>query len=274
MSKNLKSILDGKPSERGLKVWLQSLGYAQRLLLGQEDPWESGVAKFISFFSQQNNLVKSDVAILDVDSFFSSWTNQNSDLMIAMNVKKRLLYPLSTLLQDEGARYFFSEVVKAAATNLNGSKPLILQLTSPAQWLEYALKLVDRGDDIADIESEDIEDAAMYLADFVRTVGSNHIDGIFLIEKQGNQFASQYTSLLNVAEFYNWAMVGKNIQDDDQSFFDAVIGQSGMIKGLDVTQQFHLNQTIDKLPDDQFYYIELYEDAVPAQVLDQLEQLK
>ena len=63
MSASLADMLPGGPGANRLRVWLESSGYARRLLLGPEgDPWAEGAAKYLSFFSQARGLLRADVA--------------------------------------------------------------------------------------------------------------------------------------------------------------------------------------------------------------------
>ncbi|WP_067732623.1 hypothetical protein [Novosphingobium naphthalenivorans] len=273
MSASLIDDLPATGSAGSLRVWLESSGYARRLLLGQEgDPWEKGAPGYLSFFSQARGLLRSDVAIVDVGDMFRSWISRHPDLATDMAAKKRATYPLRRMLEEEGPRKLLDEVAEAVAANLQGQIPMVLAMPSPAAWLDEAQRLAGREPDAAD--PDNVEDAAMYMADFVRCVAARPVGGLLLREHEVPGPADRYMPLVNAARHYRWAVVSLDGGQAADGLFDAVIGTRADAAGRDVSDALFADAPIPGAGTGQFLFARIPVDHAPEAVLDALARLR
>lgn len=270
MSQSLADDLPGGPVG-SLRVWLKSSGYARRLLLGPEgDPWAEGTAKFLSFFTQARGLLPADVAVIEVGDLVRSWTARHPALAAAMGTKPRATWPLRRMLDEAGPRHLLDEAAEAVGASLRGQVPLVLAMPSPAAWLAEAQRLAGR--DPAPAEADDVEDAAMYVADFIRCAAARPVGGLLLEEAGAPGPADRYRPVLNAARHYRWAVVGRGAAGNGTGLFDAVIGAEG--QGCDVTAPLFAGEALPPLAQGGFRFAEIPEDHPPEAVLDALARLR
>ncbi|NTV09415.1 MAG: hypothetical protein HGA47_01400 [Zoogloea sp.] len=287
MSHNLADDLPGKPGEGSLRVWLKSSAYTKRLLLGEgSDPWGSA-AQYLAYFSQAQGLLRPDVAVVDVGELYDSWLARNPRLQAELGSKRRLSFALRKLLEPDGPRQLLAEVVEAVLANLRGQVPLVLAMPSPKHWLYRANVLAGRSD--VELDPDSIEDAAMYLADLVRSVSAFGVSGLLLEEhladrELGETDIERYRPVINVAKHYRWSLV---LRPQDEAVFasptlaefDAVISPvrralDGPALGLDVSQSFGEGAALPRLDNREFYFVEVAVDARPEFVLESLARLR
>ncbi|MGE4324552.1 MAG: hypothetical protein AB7E21_00390 [Pseudodonghicola sp.] len=272
MSRHLAEDLPDATGTKALRVWLESSGYARRLLLGEGgDPWAEGAAKYLSFFTQARGLLRSDVAVVNVGDLFRSWLNCHPELAAEMGSKKRLPYPLRRMLEEQGPRALLDEVAEAVGAHLQGQVPLVLALPAPGAWLAEAQ--IAAGRDV-EVDEDAVEDAAMYIADFIRCVAQRPVGGLLIEEGDTPGPADRYAPLLNAARHYRWAVVGRGVTPDSAARFDALIGDGDAPQGRDVSAALFAG---DDLPDTgpaQFLYAQVPVNHPPEAVLDAVARLQ
>ncbi|MDD8024692.1 MAG: hypothetical protein PHX82_16490 [Paracoccaceae bacterium] len=273
MSQSLAEDLPGDgPGTKALRVWLRSSGYARRLLLGADgDPWAEGAAKYLSFFSQARGLLRADVALVDLGDMFRSWIARHPALAAEMASKKRATYPLRRMLEDEGPRRLLDEVAEAVGANLQGQIPMVLAMPAPGAWLAQAQQMAGRA---PEVDADAIEDAAMYMADFLRCVSGRAVGGLLLEEGATPGPADRYTPVLNAAKHYRWAVVGRDVAPEGAGLFDAVIGTDPGAQGRDVSAALFGAGDLPALGAGQFYFAEIPVGHPPEAVLDALARLR
>jgi hypothetical protein len=266
-------------------VWLKSSGYARRLLLGEAgDPWLSA-AGYLAFFSQAHGLLRPDVAVLDVDDLLRSWAGRHPALLAEMSGKRRTSYPLRKLLEAEGPRKLLAEVLEAVAGCVRGQALAVLSISTPRTWLTQANRMVDR--QTPEIEDDDIEDAAMYMADFFRAVSASPVGGILLDDGDEAARASDVERsrpILNVAHHYRWGVVWR-IKGGAEAIAAIAEAADGLISlppltgldkaaGLDVGQSLWSGAELSPLAPGQFYFAEIPVEQRPETVLENLARLR
>jgi hypothetical protein len=281
MTQTLADLLpDAAGGTVNLRLWLKSSAYTQRLLLGEAgDPWESA-SKFLAYFSQAQGLLKPDVAIIEVGELFDSWLRRNPELKPELVAKRKLAYPLRKLLEQAPARALLSEVIEAVDAHLRGRVPLVLAMPSPRYWMRLANRAAGRED--AELDDNNIEDSAMYIADLLRSVSSLPVGGVLLEEERSGSSVSPvdvdlYRPLINVAKHYRWPLalrIGSDRLFDSPTLkdFDIYIGKAnlpaaGRARGLDVSDQVWSDGLPDLKPAE-FYFVEIAPDILPEHVLD------
>lgn len=273
MSARLADDLPGPEGTGALRIWLETSGYARRLLLGREgDPWAAGAAAYLSFFSQARGLLPADVAVVDVGDLYRSWIGRAPGLAAEMAAKRRATGPLRRMLEEEGPRRLLDEVAEAVGAHLQGQVPLVLALPSPAAWLAEAQRFAGREAEPEDADA--VEDAAMYMADFVRCVAGRPIGGLLLREDGAPGPAERYTPLLNAARHYRWAVVGQGVAPEGAALFDATIGGHEAAQGRDVGAALFAGEALPGLGADQFLFAQIPVDHAPEDVLDALTRLR
>ncbi len=287
MSQSLADVLPGYWGGNGLKVWLKSSAYTRRLLLGEGgDPWMSG-AQYLAYFSQAQGLLRPDVAVVEVGELFDSWLARHPEARDEMGSKKRLSFPLRKLLEQDEPRQLLAEIVEAVIANLRGQTPLVLAMPSPKHWLHHANELVGRAD--VELDPDGIEDAAMYMADLIRSVSAHPIGGVLLEEhpddaKMGETDIERYRPLINVTRHYRWS-IALRPQGDAVSAspalpdFDSVISPSVRVAvpastGVDVSQSLWSGSALPPLENGQFYFAEVPPDQQPEFVLEAVARLR
>ncbi|OIQ93506.1 hypothetical protein GALL_245710 [mine drainage metagenome] len=285
MSVSLVDKLPDSSGKAGIRVWLKLSGYARRLLLGEAgDPWLNAPG-YLAYFSQAHGLLRPDVAVLDVNDLLHSWASRHPELIAEMASKKRVNFPLRKLLETEGPRKLLAEVLEAVAGCARGQASAVLAVPSPRSWLRLTNKMVGRDD--ASIEDDDIEDAAMYMADFLRSVSSSPVGGILLEDglepaKAGDVERSR--PITNVARHYRWGVVW-HAKGDAEAIsaiawaVDGIISSSALAGvekavGLDVGEDLWSGGAIPQLAPGQFYFAEIPVAQKPETVLENIVRLR
>lgn len=272
MSQHLADDLPDTTGTKALRVWLESSGYARRLLLGEDgDPWAEGAAKYLSFFTQARGLLRSDVAVVNVSDLFRSWLARHPELATEMGSKRRATYPLRRMLEEEGPRALLDEVAEAVGAHLQGQVPLVLSMPAPGAWLAEAQQVAGRE---PSVDADTTEDAAMYIADFMRCVAQRPVGGILIEEEETPGPADRYAPLLNAARHYRWSVVGRGVAPQDAAQFDAVIGEGDSVTGRDVSAALFAGGDLPKTGPAQFVYAQVPVDHPPEAVLDAVSRLQ
>jgi hypothetical protein len=183
MSQSLADLLPGSPGGGRIRVWLKSSAYTKRLLLGEAgDPW-GGAAQYLAYFSQAHGLLRPDVAVVEAGELYDSWLARHPEHQRELGAKRRLSYPLRKWLEPTEPREVLAEVLEAVAAHLRGQVPLVLAMPSPRAWLQRASVLAGR--EGVELDPDAIEDAAMYVADVLRSVSQLPVAGL-LFEEEGD----------------------------------------------------------------------------------------
>lgn len=195
-----------QPSETH-QLWVDGTDYYERLLAGGSVPWMDLTAG-VSWLRKSQQLLGSDVVELDVFRVVGAFCAACPELPHAMRHRHRTGYALKVLLADTDLRSHLLEWVEAAHLTLKG-KPLCLRLWSPSKAIDAAWQLA-HGEAPSDVPDDNqIDLAALYLADFLRTFGSVAVDAILLEEHcgEGPSVSKQtlYQSVINVAVNYRFA---------------------------------------------------------------------
>lgn len=287
---NLADLLPTDRGGCGLRLWLKSSAYTQRLLLGESgDPWGKA-SEYLAYFTQAHGLLKPDVAVIEVGELFASWLRRHPEVQAELGAKRKLSYPLRRLLELGEPRAVLAEVVTAVLAHLRGQTPLVLSMPSPRRWLRQASDSAGRFG--VELDDDAVEDAAMYVADLMRSVSEAEIGGLLLDERGGHGEATNlelYMPLVNVARHYRWPLAlrlaGAVAESPALAAFAVVIGADGQesglisavngsVRGIDVTTSLWTGAPVVPAGPGEFRFVEVPRDAVPEQVLERLGQLR
>ena len=191
-------------------MWVDAWDYGKQLLnKGQPQPWHD-IAAIIAHIKQLQSLVNSDILTVDVGDFYKEWLRTHTTLLHAMGDKRRLGYPLRTMLADQGARQQLKDIIDALCESYL-DRPVVLAIPSPKQWIASAYCAAKEINTV-DISWDDAESASMYVADFLRSFSECSISGLLIRDNTDQGPASdvevaRYQPVLNVAKNYRWQSI-------------------------------------------------------------------
>jgi hypothetical protein len=261
------SVISTPPSGRGTAVIIDHQQYAHAVLLrGQPIPWADPIA-YSRFLGQAQGLLKPDTTLLDLGAVYDHLLVSTPQLRAAMSARPRAGHGLRTLLADEKAAEAALELATVVAQT--SPAPLVLQIPSPMLWLARTHELSGSGW-AADLEADHAENAAMYVADWLRRMSVLPASMLLLDERWTGMGelpvvdAAAYTPVYNIADHYRWALA-RRTQDRIEVVGAAVIGTA-------VPLDYWLSDA-GTAPSGDFLIADIPADAVPETVLSQLAKL-
>lgn len=263
-------------------LWLAADAYAGRLLANDNPPWLDS-AEYIAWHRKATSLLKPGVAAFAVAPVVAAWIDHDAATLEAMRAKRRTVAPLKNLLASEGLRAHLQAILLGLRASYAG-QPLALVVPSPHLWLVLAYQAAF--DEVPEYGEDEIDNAAMYLADFLRSFGESGIDLLLLDETAATEPASDaalelYQAALNVAGHFRWG-VGLHLPQGahaDLAFagFDFVIAPvatSAKTQGQAQGAAFWQDSAAPALPANGFHFTEIPADATPEHVLTRLATLR
>jgi hypothetical protein len=263
----LASVVSPPLSGRATAVVLDHQQYAQVVILrGQPIPWADPVA-YANFYSQAQRLLRPDATLLDLGALYDYLLADDEDLKLAMKARSRTGYALKTLLADERTASAAFEL--ASVVSQMSAAPLVLQIPSPTLWLASTHGLSGAGT-VADLDADDAENAAMYVADWLRRQSRLPVSMLLLDERwtaTGELLmvdGSAYTPVSNVTDHYRWRLARRTHDNVD------ILGST--MTATVVPQDYWLSDAASA-PSGALLFAEIPADAVPETVLSQLAKL-
>jgi hypothetical protein len=277
------------------KVWLDFIPYAKRLFSGgRNDIWQNPDT-FISVYSQGQGLLRSDILSIPVGEVYLSLLERKSGLVEEW-AGKRPTFALKKLLALDEPREFLTEVLAGLQNLYRGAQPIALTLPSPQKWLQWLHTEVRPGQEIS-INSDDVEAAAMYVAEYVRAFSTSGLAAVVLEEPVDpvihlQEAITLYQPIVNLANHYQWSvgislngtMVECSEGDDEVDFYllansdPATISgywEKGLNSGGGLNKAFWSGeQNVPKPSYNGFAYGIIPEEAEPEMVLSQLKKLR
>ncbi len=282
MTRDLIDTLTRREDSRAA-VWLDSLGYSRRVILGgAEIAWQRP-AEFLNFHRQAHSLLRPSVATLQVGAFYETWLAARPQASQSMAGKNRLGFALKQLLADEEPRRLVYELLRVLRSAY-ASTPLVVSIPSPRRWAASVHKRANRAETLA-ISEDDVESASIYVTDWLRSFAESSIDGLLLEEERGDGQASAqalatYQPVINAAKYYRWALgvlsQGSGYAPGPLEGVDFLITDADCeagITGLVIPDSFWVGES-PPLLEKGFYYLRVPEDALPERVLERLALLR
>jgi hypothetical protein len=204
----MSGFLDRVRERAGRLLWLDSDAYAMRLFGGDAGQLLLQPAEYVGLQRKAQGLLRSDVVALDVAAVAAAVLAAHPALREAMAQKRRAVAPLKTLVADTGLRSLLDELL----SGLRGSfaaTPLALVMPSPRRWVRACYLQAFGADAVVEIGEDEIDSAAVQLADFLRHFGESGIDVLLISEAVDDLPAASdeldwYRPVLNVATHYRW----------------------------------------------------------------------
>lgn len=282
--KNVAAFIDLLAKASRPVLWLDANAYAGRLLAAGAVPWLNA-AELIAWQRKAQGLLKSDVIAVPLASVSDAWLSAHPALKSAMAEKRRAVYPLKMLFADEAMRAHMLEVVNSYRAVFT-SMPLALLAPSPRAWAAAAYAQAHGADAEVEIGDDEVDSAAMYQADFLRSFADSGVDALLLDEQNHAQTLSAstlacYQTVANVAGHYRWdlglrlsAAGAENIEGAGLAFVVSEKVQAGVSTGLELPSAFWNGTDAGAVPADSFRYVYIPEQAQPEAVLERLGVLR
>jgi hypothetical protein len=265
-------------------VWIEYTDYAGALLAGGAVPWLDSSA-FLAWQRKAQGLLKSDVIALPVAPFCAAWLASQASLREAMAAKRRAVFPLKTLLADEGLRARLAETLRGLRSSIQ-NLPLALVIPSPRRWIALAQEQANGSADGIEIGMDEVESAAVFVADFLRAFGDCGIDALLLEEAPETEPADAaeiewYRPLLNICAHYRWdfglrlPLAARDPGSvDGLGFVIAPRALRGVAAGIALPPEFWSSGAVPEHPLHGFSFAQIPADAKPEAVLDRLAALR
>lgn len=186
---------------------LDWIDYAERLIGGGAIDWASPAA-VAGLINKAQALLPSDLVILPVGRMLGAMAPP-----IELAAKPKGAQPLRTMLADETTRARLLETVAMISV-----PALVLGLPAPGQLAVGAAEAV--GLPTPAMDEDLVDDAALYVADFLRIFATARIEGVVLSGTDG--FPALAAPIRKVAASYGWKFSDDGIWGDTQSVRIAV----------------------------------------------------
>jgi hypothetical protein len=266
-------------------LWIDCLDYGRRLFLGGDEPW-ADPARFVSDFTQAQQLLKSDLIDVRAEDYAASWLKRDG---AGLEPARRPTSDLKQILGDDGLRAGLLAVLATLGDLGRGCAGLALTLPSPRRWLRLCVERAG-GDTGEPLDEDHVEMAAMYVADFLRAFAECGLSALLLEEDgdPGSNALSLYQPVLNVAAGYQWGaglLIPGSFETGPDAGVEACfvdpqafsgLAEGGPARGVSVPAEYWggKGEGFDFPPGCEAAYVRLPADANPEQVLERLKALR
>lgn len=269
--------------QQGAKLlWLDYSDYAGRLLSSGLIPWLQ-TDQLVNWQKRSAGLLPTDVISLPVGRVAAQWLETHADLVASMAAKRRSGAALRALLADRALRSHLVDLAKGLRACFPG-KMLALVIPAPEMWVQQAHGQAFNGERI-EVDSDLIDSAAMYIADFLREFAEAGIDVILLddnragTEPQVIEAIEMYAPLMNLADHYRWALGVKTAGEPVKAslspdFWITPKFTEGECRGLVPGSEFWEGVNDPCVTNARFLYLEIPADANPERVLERLSSVQ
>ena len=265
---SFSSIVAAPPSGRATAVVIDHERYAQKVMLqGKPIPWSDPV-RYAQFMGQAQSLLRPDVTLLDLGAFYDFTLENDRAFATSLATRSRIGFALKTLLGETKVAGRAVELATVVAQTSRTS--LVLTIPSPIVWLAKTHIAAGLGS-VAALEPEHAENAAMYVADWLRRFAALPLAMVVLDERWTGlawTFSVEdaaYVPVTNVVEHYRWN-VGRRTEAGIRTL-------GSELHGASVPPRFWLSDD-EPVPPGDFLVAEIPADAVPELVLERLGTLK
>jgi hypothetical protein len=266
MAIDFPSLISAPPSGRRTALIIDHQRYAEAVILrGERIPWGDPVA-YSGFFGQAQGLLKPDTTLLDIGALYDFFLTSAGGLEDAMSARSRVGYALKILLAEAATTKRTLEFAGVLAQTSRA--PLVIQVPSPMLWLARTHQLV--GGSLQEINADHAENAAMYVADWLRNLSALPVS-LLLLDARPRDRADlppvdlvAYTPVANITEHYRWTL--------GQRSDGGVTIAGASTTGVAVPASYWLSTDADP-PVGDFLIADIPADAVPETVLARLARL-
>lgn len=279
----MAAFIDRLTGTNAKTLWLDYTDYAGKLLASGAPPWLD-VSACVAWQRKAQSLLGSDVITIPLAAVCAAWLQAHAPLREAMAAKSRTMFPLKTLLADDALRAHLVELARGLRGSFAGLT-VALDCPSPRCWVVEAYRQA-RGPDVDIVASEDdVDSAALYIADFLRAFGACEVDALLLQESAESEPDAPadlacYQAVLNVAAHYRWdaglSVPGLRYPGGSAGFAFVVAPRPlpGSREGCVVPAEFWSGAPSPECPANGFRFAVVPAGAKPESVLDRLALLR
>jgi hypothetical protein len=175
----------------GGPLHLDWIDYAEALLGGGAIDWSSPTA-VSGLINKAQSLLPSDLVILPVDRMALALANP-----AILAVKPRGAQPLRAMLANDDIRASLVETVSMISV-----PALALGLGAPGKLA--VLTSTKAGVPQPEVDEDLVDDAAVYIANFLRVFASSNLTGVIIADDGVEQFRPLLAPIEKVAAAYGW----------------------------------------------------------------------
>jgi len=261
--------------------WIADTEYTARLLAGGAPPWLD-VASLIAWRQQAQTLLRPSVTVLDVGALVQAWLGHHQGLRQTAMAKRGPAAALGAVLADDCLQQHVCAALKGLRRSYP-AQPLALVMPSPLAWVSNLSGDMQHAHSPPD--EEEIEDAAVNLAAFLRAFGSDEVDVLALVEDSDAaartpELFELYDPVINVSRHYRWA-VGLDLTalpgpGDVDPPVDFLIAEHGDVRclGQDVSAAVWSGDNPPEATAVAFRYLKIPADKNPEEVLTRLAAMR
>lgn len=260
-------------------LWIDFHDYSARLLSGGRIPWLA-TDELINWQKRSVSLLPTDVVSVPVGRVIAAWFERHGDLATLMAAKRRPGHPLRALLSHVPLRSHLVELV-SGLRRCFPDKPIALVAPAPEEWLKIAYRQVFSDEDVV-FDEDLVDDAAMYIAEFLREFAGVGLDALLLDARETDRASypfeplDMYGPIRNLAEHYRWSL---GVMRETAAIGSAVtphfwIGRGPVdteVAGHILGDEFWGQDELKLAGAPAFLYLEIPESANPERVLDKLK---
>lgn len=262
MSTDLVALITTPPSGRSRSVLLDGDDYAQAVLLQGRDVPTAEPMAFANHVRQVQDLLEPDAALLSLGPLYAARVATDTGLRTAMGSKSRTGFALRSLLADAALTARAIELVTLVTRTQH--RPVVLQVPSPRMWLTTTHHF--SGDANTDgLDSDDAENASMYVADWLRNFASLPLAAVLLDDRPTQTAPTPtvvplqvYSPVANTTTHYRWTLAMRHTTRVELHGSD--------LTGGVVPTEYWLDDGV-ALPEGDFLLGEIPPTAVPEGVL-------
>lgn len=244
-------------------LWLDDTAYAGRLLAGGHPPWND-VSAAIAHVRRALGLLRSDVAAIDLRPVLQSWLAVHPALQTDLQQVARPERALRRLLEEPAFQAHLVALVQGVDAASAG-RPVALVMPGP-------LGLLRAQAPNEEVDEDDIDAVAVYMAAFLRAFGGVRLDALLLDERTAPTPPDLREPLLNLARHYRWDFGRRlSVVEDEPSDGFVIAPQGGL--GVELGASFWAGAAISAVAAGGFRFTEIPVDEVPETVLARLRPL-
>ena len=190
-----RKLTDKFPHLETPLVWLDFWSYTERLFLkGDAAPWLDP-SEFDAYYRQALGLLDPAIAPIDLDRVIDAYLARNPQMRDKMTHRARSSYPLKTLLGEPGLRAAVAALCNVTR-DARRTRPLALTVSAPLKLLNRAHDFA-YGEPVGTIGEDDSERAAVYLTDFLGSLGQPQGLFVMILDPDGEAADANFNWSLN-----------------------------------------------------------------------------
>lgn len=221
-------------------TWVDADEYATGLL-GESPPW-GAVDGLVAWQQRVTALIDTDVIAVKLDAVLEAQVTADESLVAKLAAKRRNPAPLRALLSSELVRAHLTDLVHSLGTAFS-AKAIVVVVPAPDDLVVAAYRWAFHGE-TPELDEDDVDSAAVYVADLLRAVSAERVDALVISPPgpdavETSERADLYTPIAKVADHYRWPLgLGVEVVGAEPAFWLAAEPVYGSPTGVMVSADF------------------------------------